>query len=100
MYAKLTNGALKTAPKKVTYNGCTVINPSEDKLLGLGYLPVTYTDMPADAPDGQHYEPHWEQAGESIIQAWELADNPDYDTEPELSAEEALDIITGGSYDK
>ena len=94
MYAKLVNGTLRSAPKKVDYNGKTIFNPTEDVLLGMGYLPVTYTDMPTDASNGQHYESHWEQTDTEIVQVWTLVDNP-AEPEPELSADEALNIIMG-----
>ena len=94
MYAKLINGTLRSAPKKVDYNGKTIFNPTEEILLDMGYLPVTYTDMPSDAPDGQHYESHWEQTDAEIVQVWTLVDNP-AEPEPELSADEALNIIMG-----
>ena len=94
MYAKLINGTLRSAPKKVDYNGKTIFNPTEDVLLDMGYLPVTYTDVPTDATEGQHYESHWEQTDAKIVQVWELVDNP-AEPEPELSAEEALNIIMG-----
>ena len=94
MYAKLISGTLRSAPKKVDYNGKTIFNPPEDVLLELGYLPVTYTDMPTDAPDGKHYESHWEQTDTEIVQVWTLVDNS-AETEPELSEDEALNIIMG-----
>lgn len=94
MYAKLVNGTLRSAPKTVNYNGKTIFNPPEDVLLDMGYLPVTYTDVPTDAPDGQHYEPQWEQTDKEIVQVWTLVDDPVI-PEPELSAEEVLDIIMG-----
>lgn len=94
MYAKLINGTLRSAPKKVDYNGKTIFNPTEEILLGMGYLPVTYTDMPTDAPDRQHYESSWSQTDVEIVQVWTLVDNP-AEPEPELSADEALNIIMG-----
>ena len=94
MYAKLTNGILRSAPKKVDCNGKTIFNPPDDILLDVGYFPVTYIDMPTDAPDGQHYESHWEQTDTEIVQVWTLVDDPVI-PEPELSADEALDIIMG-----
>lgn len=93
MYAKLQNGILRSAPKTVTWNGCTVNNPSADKLVELGYKLVVYTDMPTDAPEGKHYESGWEE-GDKIVQTWALVEDPIY-PEPELSAEEALNIIMG-----
>lgn len=94
MYAKLINGTIISAPKTVDYNGKTIFNPPDDVLLDMGYLPVAYTDIPTDAPDGQHYESSWSQTDAEIAQVWELVDNPT-EPEPELSADEALDIIMG-----
>ena len=94
MYAKLISGTLRSSPKKVTYNGKTIFNPPEDILLDMGYLPVAYTDMPTDAPEGQHYESSWSQTDTEIVQAWSLVDDP-VEPEPELSADEALNIIMG-----
>lgn len=95
MYAKLINGTIRSAPKRVLHNGKQVFNPSADTLQELGYLPVTYTDMPTDAPEGQHYESHWEQTDTEILQVWKIVD--DLEIPDEISAEEALAIITGGS---
>lgn len=94
MYAKLESGALRRAPNKVTHNNKIIFNPPEDVILKLGYFPVTYMDMPVDAPEGKHYESHWEQTETEIVQVWTLADDAVI-PESELSAEEALDIIMG-----
>lgn len=85
MYAKLINNTIRSAPKRVQHNGCTVFNPPKEVLMELGYLPVTYTQMPSDAPDGQYYASRWEQTETEIVQVWTLADLPDY-TEPETDA--------------
>lgn len=89
MYAKLQNGMLRSAPKTVTWNGCTVNNPSADKLVELGYKPVVYTDMPENTTEGKHYESSWEESDTEIIQTWTLVDDPVY-PEPELTAEERI----------
>lgn len=94
MYAKLINGILISAPKKVDCNGKTIFNPPEEALLDMGYFPVTYMDMPTDAPTGQHHESHWEQIDAEIVQVWTLVDNP-AEPDPELSADEVLNIIMG-----
>lgn len=94
MYAKLINNTIRPAPKKLFHNGNTTFNPSPDILAEHGYLPVTYADMPTDASNGQHYESHWEQNDTEIVQVWTLVDNP-VEPEPELSADEALNIIVG-----
>ena len=92
MYAKLVNGTLRSAPKKVDYNGKTIFNPTEEILLELGYMPVTYTDMPTDVPSGQHYEPHWEQTNTEIVQVWTLADDLNI-PEPEPTPEERIAVL-------
>ena len=92
MYAKLENGMLHSAPKTVTWKGCTVNNPSAEKLMELGYKPVVYTDMPTDAETGKHYESSWTETEAEITQVWNLVDDPVY-PEPEPTAEERLDKV-------
>ena len=92
MYAKLQNGMLRSAPKTVTWKGCTVNNPSADKLVELGYKPVRYTDMPTENVEGKHYESTWEETEAEITQMWNLADDPVY-PEPEPTPEERLDKV-------
>lgn len=94
MHAKLQNGMLRSAPKTVQWNGCTVNNPSDDKLVELGYKPVRYTDMPTEVVEGKHYESGWTESETEIIQTWTLTEDPVY-PEPELSSDEVLNIIMG-----
>lgn len=89
MYAKLQNGMLRSAPKTVQWNGCTVNNPSDDKLVELGYKPVRYTDMPENIVEGKHYESSWEETETEIKQVWNLVDDPVY-PEPEPTPEERI----------
>lgn len=93
MYAKLQNGFLRSAPKTITLDGKTINNPYPEELEHLGYKPVVYTDMPTEVTEGKHWESEWEE-GDVIRQVWKLADDPVY-PEPELSAEDALNIIMG-----
>lgn len=92
MYAKLENGYLRSAPKTVQWQGHTVNNPSADKLTELGYKPVLYTDMPTDAPSGQHYESGWEEGENAIRQVWILVEDPVYPT-PEPTPEERISSL-------
>lgn len=94
MYAELQNGFLRSAPKTIVLDGKTINNPLPEELEQIGYKPVLYTDMPTDAPSGQHYESGWTEEENAIRQVWTLTDDPVY-PEPELSAEEALNIIMG-----
>lgn len=93
MYAKLQNGFLRSAPKTITLDGKTINNPYDSELEQLGYKQVVYTDMP-DATEGKHWETSWEEEENAIRQVWKLVDDPVY-PEPDLSAEEALNIIMG-----
>lgn len=89
-YAKLINGVLRYAPKKVTVGDTLIFNPTGETLTALGYYPLSYTDMPEDAPEGYHYESGWQQGEDSIIQTWTLVEDDD-----EITDDEALMIILG-----
>lgn len=90
-YAKLNDQSLTYAPSVVQWRGRTVINPSGEKLVELGYKPVRYTE-PGEAPEGFAWVPHWEEQAQVIVQVWELEELPP----EEPSAEELLEIILGG----
>ena len=70
-YAKLIDGAIYFAPRKVKYNGFIIYNPPADVLLALGYKPVQYTDPP-EVPSGYHLEVSWTEDDERITQVWTL----------------------------
>lgn len=94
MYAKLENGYLRSAPKTITLDGKTINNPLPEELEQLGYKQVMYVDMPIEATEGKYWESGWEEEENAIRQVWTLVDDPVY-PEPELSADEALNIIMG-----
>lgn len=91
MFAKLIDGNLQIAPKKLPVDGAIVYNPPESIYLAAEYKLVTFTDEPK-APSGCYYEPGWEEQTEAIVQTWTLREIPE---EPP-SAEELLNIIIGG----
>lgn len=93
MHAKLQNGCIRSAPKTITLDGKTINNPLQEELEQLGYKQVVYTDTPIEVTEGKHWESSWEEE-DVIRQVWTLVDNPVY-PEPELSAEDALNIIMG-----
>ena len=94
MHAKLSNGFLHSAPKFITLDGRTINNPYPEELEELGYKPVVYTDMPDNTEEGKHWESSWTEEENAIKQVWTMVDDPVY-PEPELSADEALNIIMG-----
>lgn len=94
MYAKLENGFLHSAPKTITLDGKTINNPLPEELEQIGYKPVLYTDMPTEVTEGKHWESGWMEEENAIKQVWKLVEDPVY-PEPDLSAEEALNIIMG-----
>lgn len=94
MYAKLQNGFLRSAPKTIVLDGRTINNPYDSELEQLGYKPVVYTDTPTEVTEGKHWESEWEEEENAIRQVWKLVDDTVY-PEPDLSAEEALNIIMG-----
>lgn len=78
MYAKIVNNTPRytSRPPRVTYNGKTIFNASDDILQELGYYKVQETEMPTDAPERQHYESHLEYADGVVSQVWSLVDDP------------------------
>lgn len=94
MYAKLQNGFLRSAPKTIVLDGKTINNPFPEELEQLGYKPVVYTDMPDNTEEGKHWESSWTEEETEIKQVWTFVEDPIY-PEPELSAEDALNIIMG-----
>ena len=90
MYAKLIDGALQIAPKKLTGNGVIVYNPTAEMYLEQGWKPVTLVD-PSEAPEGFYYESGWEEHDDSIVQVWTLVPLPN-----DIDDAEAYGIIFGG----
>lgn len=75
LLGKLVNGALSYAPKKIIIDGNTIFNPTETQLISAGYKPIIETDMPDDAPEGQHYEAQYTDSGDTITQNWVLVED-------------------------
>lgn len=90
MYAKLIDGNLQIAPKKLPGDGTIVYNPPAEMYLEQGWKPVTFTDEP-EAPAGYYYESGWEEQTDAIVQVWTLVPMPD-----DIDEAEAYNIIFGG----
>ena len=84
MLGKIINGQLTYPPHRIILNGMQIFNPTETQLISAGYKPIIETDMPDDAPDGQHYEAQYTDGETEITQSWVLVDNPPADTSKTL----------------
>ena len=84
MLGKIINGQLTYPPHRIILNGMQIFNPTETQLISAGYKPIIETDMPDDAPGGQHYEAQYTDGETQITQNWVLVDNPPTDTSKTL----------------
>lgn len=88
MHAKLINGELRGAPRPLKTEQGDVFTNDPAVYLGSGYKEVITTNYPQD---GKYYVSTWSENDTQIIQTWTETDPPE-----DISAEEALSIITGG----
>ena len=86
MYGKLLNGTLIYAPNSVTVGDKRIINPKEETLLSLGYLPIENTEAPA-TETGYHAVGSWKQTETGIVRVWAVEE--DEPTEPTLEEQVA-----------
>ena len=68
-YAKLIDGEIHYAPRKLRLETYTVYNPTPEMLIAEGYKPVRYTDPPEVEP-GYVAVPGWEETETEIVQVW------------------------------
>ena len=84
MLGKIINGQLTYPPHRIVLSGMQIFNPTETQLISDRYKPIIETDMPDDAPEGQHYEAQYTDGETEITQSWVLVDNPLADTSKTL----------------
>lgn len=70
--AKLINGALSYAPRKLVIDGKTIFNPPDTLLKEQGYKDVETTEAPTVTTMTQQSIPKWEEQEDKIVQSWEL----------------------------
>lgn len=88
-YAKLINGILMIAPRKLRSGAVLVYNPPAALLEAEGYKPVVFTEAPA-AEEGFRAVCGWTETANGILQTWTL------EPEGDVSDAEALAILLGG----
>ena len=89
MYAKIENGELRGAPRPLKTKQGDVFTNNPAVYLENGYKEIVITQYPND---GKYYVTSWSETDTQIIQVWVETTPPE-----DISAEEALSIITGGS---
>ena len=89
IYGKLIDGELRGAPRPIRTENGDVFTNDPAVYLKNGYKEVATTEYPSD---GKYYVASWSETDTQIVQVWMETDPPE-----EISAEEALSIITGGS---
>ena len=72
MLAKLIDGAIFYAPKKIVVDGKTIFNPGEELLKEQGYKDVETTEAPTVSTQTQQAVPTWQEQEDKIVQTWEL----------------------------
>ena len=79
MLAKLINGVLSYAPRKIIVNGKTIFNPPETLLKEQGYKDVETSEAPVVSTQTQQAVPTWQEQESKIVQSWEVKPaQPDY----------------------
>ena len=72
MLAKLINGALSYAPRKIIVDGKTIFNPPETLLKEQGYKDVETSEAPVVSTQTQQAVPSWAEQENKIVQTWEV----------------------------
>ena len=75
MLGKIIDGVLTYPPHRIVLNGMQIFNPTETQLISAGYKLIVETDMPDDAPEGQHYESQYTDGETQITQSWVLVED-------------------------
>ena len=81
-YAKLIDGQIVYAPRKLPVGEYVIYNPTPEMLIAEGYKPVVYTEPPTVEP-GYVAVPGWEENVLEIVQTWTVEQVP-------ITEEEAL----------
>lgn len=72
MLAKLSNGVLSYAPRKIIVDGKTIFNPTESLLKEQGYKEVESADMPEVSTLTQQAVSSYMEQSDKIVQSWEI----------------------------
>ena len=89
IYGKLVGGELRGAPRPIRTENGDVFTNAPALFLQYGYKPIIMAEYPSD---GGYYTGAWTETESQIKQIWTATEPPE-----DISADEALEIITGGA---
>ncbi len=72
MLAKLIDGAISYAPRKIIVDGKTIFNPGDTLLRQHGYKDMETSEAPAVSTQTQQAVYSWTEQENKIVQSWEL----------------------------
>ncbi len=72
MLAKLIDGAISYAPRKIVVDGKTIFNPGDALLRERGYKDVETSEAPAVSTQTHQAVSSWQEQEGKIVQTWEL----------------------------
>ncbi len=72
MLAKLIDGAISYAPRKIVVDGKTIFNPGDALLRERGYKDVETSEAPAVSTQTQQAVPSWTEQENKIVQSWDV----------------------------
>lgn len=91
-YAKLTQGRIQYAPKKIKDGLSTIYNPTADILMAHGYKPLTVNPMPT-MQSGYHAFPSYIETDTEIVQTWTAEEDPPQEPTLEEQVEAQAEAI-------
>lgn len=92
MLGKIIDGSLTYPPHRIVLDGMQIFNPTETQFVSAGYKPIVETDMPDDAPEGQHYEAQYTDGETQITQSWVLVDDEPVDPAEKTIEQRVTDL--------
>lgn len=89
-YAILKDNYPIYAPNPILVDGRMLGNPADSVYVSLGYQPLRLTEQPEPQGNG-YYTETWDDSTGEIVQGWCWVEDPN------ISDEQALNIILGGA---
>ena len=69
LYEFINNNTIRKAPKHIKEGKLIISNPTKDKLMKHGYMPLVTEDYP-ETDEGYYRKPVYRVEGDKIIKSW------------------------------